>query len=648
QRFLSWSTLCVHTVAFFIRVYRMWRILIKHDDKMWHTGHQILFMSSLSLIPVVATWAVPHTGYFDEAANTCSTTTFSSIVVLGMDALGFLAICYLWFVCARQLKWVRKQFNEYETMKRTLLYMTITLASYGVIVVYLLADDLVLGRRVSVFYPLLTTYILLWGSIREPFMMKILGDDEYLWSYTKGFAQLPSPAQLKASLAEQLSVDQLRDEFRRYIKTKVAQELIDFYLDSLDREEVAGFFERQAATMRIVDQYIKEGARDQVNVSGACREKILATDVTAFDIFDEARAEVLAVMETNFRRDFVTTEGFRRILNASKQEQRELRLLRTGGMLPLGTPSPGSSSADKTPSWSASPHTAAATAAMRGEGRNKPVGSNDTPSTDSLRGLYVKSRSDPEGLAHSNNRGFGGGGREPAIVKLFESSHSTAAAWTGQFAGAASRAGQTHSNVNRLYRGGTGNWSSGGVPRVEIVEDSSAAAPARPGDPAVESATNLHRPQPTAAAAAATAAGTTDPQSEASVVPERNVTAQQLGLRLAALAAAAGAGPLVSDNAESGGGGGYGDLEVGVEGLDALSSWSTDESPDWVRFSDWIRNGSGPAEGEGAEGGGGASWMWDVDRGLSVSDGGSPETGRRRRSWGSGGSSWSKHSGREF
>lgn len=55
-------------------------------------------------------------------------------------------------------------------------------------------------------------------------------------------------AQLKASLAEQLSVDQLRDEFRRYIKTKVAQELVEFYLDSLEREEVAGFFERQVYT----------------------------------------------------------------------------------------------------------------------------------------------------------------------------------------------------------------------------------------------------------------------------------------------------------------------------------------------------------------------------------------------------------------
>ena len=45
--------------------------------------------------------------------------------------------------------------------------------------------------------PLLTTYILLWGSIREPFLMKMLGDDEYLFSYTKGFSELPSPAQVR-------------------------------------------------------------------------------------------------------------------------------------------------------------------------------------------------------------------------------------------------------------------------------------------------------------------------------------------------------------------------------------------------------------------------------------------------------------------
>ena len=35
----------------------------------------------------------------------------------------------------------------------------------------------------------------------------------------------------------------------------------------------------------------------QVNISEECRERILATDVTAYDIFDEARTEVLVVME---------------------------------------------------------------------------------------------------------------------------------------------------------------------------------------------------------------------------------------------------------------------------------------------------------------------------------------------------------------
>ena len=46
-------------------------------------------------------------------------------------------------------------------------------------------------------------------------------------------------------MAEQLSVTQLRVEFRRYMEASFAQELIDFYVDSLDREEITCFFERQ-------------------------------------------------------------------------------------------------------------------------------------------------------------------------------------------------------------------------------------------------------------------------------------------------------------------------------------------------------------------------------------------------------------------
>jgi len=44
----------------------------------------------------------------------------------------------------------------------------------------------------------------------------------------------------------------------------------------------------------------------QVNISGECREQILATDVTAFSIFDGARKEVLEVMEVSMHYGFST------------------------------------------------------------------------------------------------------------------------------------------------------------------------------------------------------------------------------------------------------------------------------------------------------------------------------------------------------
>lgn len=53
------------------------------------------------------------------------------------------------------------------------------------------------------------------------------------------------------------------------------------------------------------------GNEMQVNISEECREKVLATDVTAYDIFDDARAEVLAVMEVScfIRRGKVSLGG---------------------------------------------------------------------------------------------------------------------------------------------------------------------------------------------------------------------------------------------------------------------------------------------------------------------------------------------------
>ncbi|CAM9864710.1 unnamed protein product [Ectocarpus sp. 6 AP-2014] len=300
---------------------------------------QVLLLSSTGLIPLLLAILDPDLFFFDETANSCGTSTGATRVVLGMNTFGFSMILCLWLVCARQLRWVRKQFNEYEAMKWTLSCLTILLFSYTIVVAIVLDGHHCFVRRVAI----------VW----EPFKMKLTGNAEYLYSFTQGFSEMPSPAQLKANLAQQLSVEQLRVEFRRYVEAKVAHELVDFYLDSLDREEIMEYFARQAATMRIVDQYIREGAPDQVNISGECRDEILSTHVTAYDIFDRARAEVLEVMETNFQTDFVETEGFRRIVDAAAQEQRQIRLLQAEGFLlpnigtsPIDTEAPSPSSTD--------------------------------------------------------------------------------------------------------------------------------------------------------------------------------------------------------------------------------------------------------------------------------------------------------------
>jgi len=53
-------------------------------------------------------------------------------------------------------------------------------------------------------------------------------------------------------------------------------------------------------------------------------------------------------IKTNFQRGFVETEGFQRIQKASENEQRELRILRAGGILPVGA-STTSLAAEKPP-----------------------------------------------------------------------------------------------------------------------------------------------------------------------------------------------------------------------------------------------------------------------------------------------------------
>lgn len=48
----------------------------------------------------------------------------------------------------------------------------------------------------------------------------------------------------------------------------------------MDREQVEGYFERQAMTTAIIDRFVVEGAEQQINISEECRLRILDCELT--------------------------------------------------------------------------------------------------------------------------------------------------------------------------------------------------------------------------------------------------------------------------------------------------------------------------------------------------------------------------------
>lgn len=71
-------------------------------------------------------------------------------------------------------------------------------------------------------------------------------------------------------------------------------------------------------------------------------------------------------------------------------------------------------------------------------------------------------------------------------------------------------------------------------------------------------------------------------------------------------------------------------IEDGVEGLDEISPLSTEESPDWVRFSDWIVGAESAREGDGDGGRGGRGGFLEGTNGESIN---SSIYGSIRSSW---------------
>ncbi|CAM9630381.1 unnamed protein product [Ectocarpus sp. 6 AP-2014] len=313
-----------------VRVYRSWKILIKHSVDMWPPWAQVLLLTVPWCIPAVAYTIDDHLSRFNEVRNWCEIyrpiDTFTYILGSSLIAGAFVLVY--------QMRKVRKQMNEYRLQVFQLAFLFLT-GSLVFPLQHLFLDNKHEIRRIWVLYHnFLDSLVLFWPPIAEPMYRYLTGDVDYLNSYTQGFSTLPTPAQMKGSLRDQLSLDELRTEFQKFAENRMARELPDFYQACLDRDEIENFFGRQAATTAIIDRFIRSGSEQELNISDRIRNKILNTEITSYNIFNEAMSVAVTMMDTNFSAAFKRSEAYKQLERNVQDEAEELDRLRKMNQLP--------------------------------------------------------------------------------------------------------------------------------------------------------------------------------------------------------------------------------------------------------------------------------------------------------------------------
>lgn len=169
------------------------------------------------------------------------------------------------------------------------------------------------------------------------------------------------------------------------------------------------------------------------------------------------RRAMCASRQTNFRREFVSTEGFKRLLDASEKEEREILLLRARGMLLPGTPPTPVSSSQRTKSARLIPSLTApfrhlpSLKTLLGGGRARGGG---TPGTDVGEGGGVVTSM---GRASGEQERDGGHGESVAVSVNDHVSHRRSSQ--------TSRSSRTSKTVNRSVHPNEGNALSRAIAR---------------------------------------------------------------------------------------------------------------------------------------------------------------------------------------
>ncbi|CAM9574915.1 unnamed protein product, partial [Hapterophycus canaliculatus] len=131
----------------------------------------------------------------------------------------------------------------------------------------------------------------------------------------------------RASLADQLKVEELWGHFQKIAEERLSPAMPGFYKAVMERDKEEGHFERQAMTMDILNTYVADNALCPVNISEPCRQRILASEVTRYTIFNEAAAEVLEVLRDKCEDAFQACPAYEVLLRRAEKDEAQLEAL---------------------------------------------------------------------------------------------------------------------------------------------------------------------------------------------------------------------------------------------------------------------------------------------------------------------------------
>ncbi|CAM9825058.1 unnamed protein product [Discosporangium mesarthrocarpum] len=89
----------------------------------------------------------------------------------------------------------------------------------------------------------------LWPPIARALWSFYISDGEYLKTVSHGFTALPSPAEVRASLALKPTVPYMREVIERFSYTNQPEELMEFYQKSLEREATQDYWECKVGSL---------------------------------------------------------------------------------------------------------------------------------------------------------------------------------------------------------------------------------------------------------------------------------------------------------------------------------------------------------------------------------------------------------------